>query len=183
MNLQECYEMYRDDDDMGGDKGGTHSYIPIYEKYMDRRTDVCLLEIGVHKGHSLMMWQRFFNGDSLMDNAFILGVDVTLENLIHPVNVYLGDITKSEVAKAVRKPIFGDSWDYIIDDGSHAVEDQIAAFVELFPALKKGAIYFIEDITGDEGIEKLTAAIPGGKIYDFRESSGRWDDILLVMEK
>jgi cephalosporin hydroxylase len=168
---------------MGGDKGGGHSYIEFYEQHITKKTDVCLLEIGVHKGHSLMMWQEYLNGDSLMDNAFVLGVDIDISKLIFPVNVMLGDAAKEETCKKLRRPIFGQSWDYVIDDGSHVVEDQIATFGYLFPWLNKGSIYFIEDVTGDDGIERLTAAIPGGEVFDFRERSGRWDDIIYMIQR
>jgi len=178
MKLQDCYEKYRNYGDIAVDQ----YYIPVYERYIEKRIDVCLLCIGVYKGYSLMMWQEFFNGDSLMHNAFILGIDNTVDNLRCPVNVYLGDIADSEVRKSIITPVFGKHWDYVIDNGHHSLENQIAAFGELFPYLADHAVYFIKNIPWD-GIEKLTAAIPNGTLYDFRENSGRWDDILYVVRK
>lgn len=178
--LNELFQKYQGSDDRGGDKGSTHSYLDLYSVELTKKVDVCLLEIGVYMGHSLMMWQEFFNGDSFMDNAFILGVDIDLSNLKFPVVVLLGDATQEETCRKIQS---GFKWDYVIDDGSHAVEDQITTFNYLFPSLPQGAKYFIEDVTGDEGVEALTAAIPGGEVFDFRDKSGRWDDILYLVRK
>lgn len=183
MSLRECYEKYKFDDDMGGDKGGSHSYIEFYEQQITKRVDVCLLEIGVHMGHSLMMWHEFFNGDALVSNAFILGVDLDISKLAFPVNVMIGDATKESTCAKLQRPVFGLSWDYVIDDGSHVPDDQITTFRYLFPHLGMGSKYFIEDVNGDGGIEALVTAIPGGKVFDFREKSGRWDDIIYMVEK
>ena len=38
------------------------------------------------------------------------------------------------------------SFDIIVDDGGHTMQQQIGTFIELFPYLKDGGVYVIEDL-------------------------------------
>ena len=41
---------------------------------------------------------------------------------------------------------FGSNFDFIIDDGGHTMKQQVTSFSYLFPHVKKGGLYFIEDM-------------------------------------
>lgn len=174
MNLANIYSQFSAPDG-GGDKGTAHSYIDIYETEMQKTKEISLLEIGVYQGHSIAMWQSYF------ENSQILGIDVTNDNLQFDVPMIIADATKP-----IPK-LSNCEFDYIIDDGSHKVSDQIQSFELLFKHLKSGGKYFIEDITGDKELveisQKLRQLGITFRIYDCRANKGRWDDILLVADK
>lgn len=120
-----------------------HPYTPIYfELLKDKRESVRkVLEIGIGKGASLLMWQDFF------PNAQIFGIDILPEALYNDKRIksYLCDQTKeSDLAEAIRN--IGSDLDLIIDDGSHIRADQIFTCKTLMPLVKKDVLYIIEDV-------------------------------------
>jgi cephalosporin hydroxylase len=177
-SLQEVYEKYSDW--TGGDKGTNHSYIDVYEKEMTDTKNISLLEIGVQFGHSIKMWQEYF------DNSWIGGIDVTLQYLAFEElsNVYLCDGTDK---KQVDKTLKNRKFNYIIDDASHTLEDQIASFDIFYPKLKEGGKYFIEDIAKDHNLRKIKLYLSSQnidyKVYDLRYIKNRFDDIMIVATK
>jgi hypothetical protein len=176
LTLGEIYTKYSAPDG-GGDKGTAHTYIEIYEKEMTRTNGIRLLEIGVWEGHSLAMWQEYF------DDSYILGLDIDLSKLdssFLPINAVMLDATKPfelEIGK----------YDYIIDDGSHNVEDQIASLRLLWDNLLGAGKYFIEDIRDLQALAQiedyLVALGVTYRVYDHRDLKNRWDDIMVVIDK
>jgi hypothetical protein len=114
-------------------------YFPIYEhhfaKFIGR--PVRVLEIGVGHGGSLQMWKAYFG-----TKAEIYGLDSDSRCA-----EYVEDQIQITIADQGQPPHFGDL-DIVIDDGSHKLEDQSASFKALWPALKSGGIYLIEDCHG-----------------------------------
>lgn len=176
--LKEIYQNYTTPEG-DGDKGTAHSYIEIYEKiFNSRRENISLLEIGVSKGYSLALWKEFFI------NSKIIGLDINLSNLIFKPDgfeVYQVDATDKLKLDDVLK---NETFDFIIDDGSHLLEHQIASFNILFPRLKRQGIYFIEDIANiDEAKSSIINLNPNLKIHDLRNTKGRSDDVLVIINK
>jgi hypothetical protein len=59
--------------------------------------------------------------------------------------VFIGDQNNPEhLEECVR--IYGGDFDIIVDDGSHYGEHIVTSFKTLYPYLKKGGIYVIEDL-------------------------------------
>lgn len=159
-----------------GDKGTMHDYLPAYEKYMDRTDGVTILEIGVMKGHSIKMWNEYFT------NSKVVGIDISLDNLEFELdNVYLCDGTK---ATDVDRVLPGWTFDYVIDDGSHRLEDQIASLDVFLPRMNKGGVYFLEDIAGDDPLSKITNHLNGYKytVIDGRGPDRPMDEIMVVVQ-
>jgi hypothetical protein len=177
--LQEVYEKYADW--TGGDKGTNHSYIEVYEKEMSKLKNISILEIGVQFGHSIKMWQEYF------ENSWVGGIDINLNNLFFDNldNVFLCDGTdKGQVNKTLGNKKF----DYIIDDASHTLKDQILSFDIFYSRLKKGGKYFIEDVANDENLNKITEhiskrGIDSVTVHDLRHIKNRFDDIMIVVAK
>ena len=104
-----------------------------------REMSVRLLEIGVQNGGSLHMWKEYF------PNAVeIIGIDVDERCKKFEsgnVRVYIGD--QEDIAFLDSIPGL---FDVIIDDGGHTMTQQQTSFHRMFPKLKDGGIYVIEDL-------------------------------------
>lgn len=124
-----------------------HGYTDIYYKYLkDKRKEYKnILEIGVREGWSHMMWYDFF------PNAMIYGIDDFSDINCPPKEKIENDRIKIlECSQTEEKKIIdffnGIDFDMIIDDGSHMSWHQQISFRFLFPKLKSGNYYFIEDL-------------------------------------
>jgi hypothetical protein len=131
------------------DKWGTHRYTPHYQRHFQRfrRQPVRVFEIGVggftksrDAGASLRMWKHFF------PNGQIVGLDIDDKSFVQEdrIKIYQGDQSDPEILKRIHDEC--GPFDIIIDDGSHRVRHVLASFEVLFPLLKDGGIYAIEDI-------------------------------------
>jgi hypothetical protein len=139
---------------------------------------IALLEIGVWQGHSLAMWNEYF------EKATIVGLDIAPSRCLFDVDVRECDATNAEQIQSV----LGDStYDYIIDDGSHRVEDQVRSLELLWDRLNGGGKYFVEDIAGDGELQTILSSLKPDQqlhhVYDLRANKGRYDDIMLVVTK
>jgi Methyltransferase domain len=118
-------------------------YIPVYERYFGpwRNRPLFFLEIGVFKGGSLEIWREYFG-----QQAVIVGVDIDPEcaNVVDaPNHVRIGSQDDPAFLHKVIEE-FGQP-DLILDDGSHFAHHQKAAFEILWPLLKDGGVYMLED--------------------------------------
>lgn len=97
-----------------------------------------ILEIGVLKGASLRMWQ------SLFPKAIVIGLDIqpTLEAK-KDFTVIKGHQADPTVLHAINLD-YG-PFDFVVDDGSHAVTDMIATASYLIPFMAPNGLYVIED--------------------------------------
>ncbi len=132
----------------GSDKWGPHSYTRHYEaqfqRFRDR--DIALFEIGVGGyddpalgGGSLRMWADYF------PKAAIHALDLHEKHLqIDRVQIHQGSQTDAGLLRAISAEAGG--FDIVIDDGSHLNADVIQSFEALFPLLKTGGLYVVEDV-------------------------------------
>ena len=132
----------------GSDKKFGHNYIPLYERFFQsiRKKAHSLLEIGIGGyddpnlgGESLRIWKYYF------PNAEIFGLDIHEKRLPkqNRIHIFQGSQTDADVLDSIHKQS-GD-FDVIIDDGSHRSPHIIKTFGLLFPLLKEGGLYVIED--------------------------------------
>lgn len=134
----------------GTDKGPQgHNYTPIYERYLQtyRGKYLVLLEIGIggyeypeRGGESLRMWADYF------PQGKIVGVDLHRKEMSLPNNVeiYQG----SQIDGAFLKDVVQRTGQphVIVDDGSHVNEMTVQTFCNLFPLLRSGGTYIVEDV-------------------------------------
>jgi hypothetical protein len=121
----------------------TH-YFPIYERHFGpwQNKTLTFLEIGVMKGGSLDMWQRYFG-----PLARIVGIDIepNCKKFEKPgVHVRIGDQSDPAFLKEVVEE-FGVP-DVVLDDGSHNQSHILASFQFLYPQMPKNGIYMVEDL-------------------------------------
>ncbi|AYV84295.1 MAG: hypothetical protein Hyperionvirus21_29 [Hyperionvirus sp.] len=149
-----------------GKKYGTEKvdlgYCVFYDALLDhiRSKAQKILEIGVFMGASILMWKDYF------DNAVIYGLDhferqegigddtnnslnffEILRNKPDP-RISLHRVNQSkaeELEEFLNKNIKG-TFDVIIDDGSHLMKDQQLTLAHLFPLIRPGGYYIIEDL-------------------------------------
>ena len=130
------------------DKISDHNYIDIYDHFLFkfRSKKIKLLEIGIggyhHKnqgGNSLRMWANYFI------KGKIFGIDIYDKKFLDSkkIKTFIGSQTDNFFLKKISKKI--GKVDFIVDDGSHVNKDVIKTFINLFPNLKIGGYYFIED--------------------------------------
>lgn len=160
-----------------GDKGGTHSYIEVYEKLLAPYRDACsFMEIGLAMGLSLAMWREY------MPTSQIVGVDLSIvfdaSKHAHAATLLIAaDATKPELLEELGGIMF----DVIIDDASHMCADQCATFQLLKHRMNPGGIYIVEDILAPEScVPNLNALHDRVETYDLRKNKGRFDDFLWV---
>lgn len=122
--------------------GKWDNYPEIYEKHLEKFVgkEVTIFELGVCKGGSLQVWKKYFG-----EKANIIGVDVDPYSKYEEeqIAVYTGNVLDIELWKNIVER-HGQP-DIIIDDASHIQQEVIAAFSLLYPALKDGGVYIIED--------------------------------------
>jgi spermidine synthase len=175
-SLNEIYQKYQSPEHHG-DKGTTHTYIDEYERLLrDYRLGSNVLEIGIYYGESLKMWSEYFI------NSKISAVDINrerIENLIDcgKYNIIISDATQIEFLNEIKDETF----DVIIDDGSHLIDHQIKSFNMLKSRMKPGGIYIIEDVNNFDSTVHIYKELHNNiEIIDNRHIKNRFDDVLIV---
>src|SRR4051812_3519050 len=119
-----------------------HSYGAAYAGAFGRMRlrRIKLLEIGLLGGASLLAWRCYF------PFATTIGVDIEpkFEMAGNRTRIYQGDQSSAADLDAVAAK--EGPFDIIIDDGSHINAHQLFSFGHLFPHLKEGGVYVIEDV-------------------------------------
>lgn len=132
------------DQGTGGRSHKWRHYFAIYERYLEQfRNKPCTyLEVGVEHGGTLDIMKTY-----LGSQARLIGVDISpsckeLESKGY--EIFIGDQSNKEFMEDVGRRSGG--FDIIIDDGGHTPDQQITTFFALFPYLKNGGIYLVEDL-------------------------------------
>jgi hypothetical protein len=128
------------------EKYGTDKVVNGYTKHYDslfgniRETATNVLEIGVFGGASLAMWKEYFL------KATIWGIDNNEQYLGNNPNFKLYKVDQSKESEMKKfEEHCGTDFDLILDDGSHFQNDQQMCCKVLFPRVKVGGYYVIED--------------------------------------
>ncbi|WP_211222354.1 class I SAM-dependent methyltransferase [Actinokineospora enzanensis] len=133
----------------GSDKWASfHWYTRHYENYLApfRDRPIRLLEIGIGGygrelgGASLRMWRRWF------PRGRIVGMDVVDKTALTAprVTVVVGDQSDPGTLLAVARE--HGPFDVVIDDGSHLNAHVHSTFATLFPHVRDGGVYVVEDL-------------------------------------
>jgi len=133
----------------GTDKWGLHYYTPHYQFHLKKfkYRKIKLLEIGVggyksplKGGNSLRMWKNYFPFGK------IYSFDIYDKKKLQEsrIKIFQGSQVDEKFLNQMINEI--GEIDIIIDDGSHINSHVINTFELLFPYLKDGGIYIIEDL-------------------------------------
>ncbi len=126
----------------GSDKA-SHGFCAFYDRLLAARRPYVtkVLEIGVLGGASLLMWRDYFPA------AVIHGLDLAprFTPRVDRVLVHQGDqASRRSLSRLLERT--GGGFDLIVDDGGHTMEQQQVSLAFLFPLLRKGGMYVIEDL-------------------------------------
>ena len=164
MNLFELVEKYGTDKTLSN---YTPTYSKLFEPIQDKVTSI--LEIGLgtlnpeipssfagniqhfdfyKPGGSLRVWRDYFS------KAQVYGIDIAKDCMFSEerIKTFLFDSSEKEYCDYYLDNL---EFDIIIDDGNHDPKYQVKTLRNLFPKLKEGGIYIIEDIGGYPGTEEL----------------------------
>lgn len=171
------------------DKNNGHHYGEAYDKIFrkfDRNQRLNILEIGTQRGGSLCAWQELF------PNATITGIDivdvVTEKNKNDRINYTISDIKEYRTNQ---------TFDIVIDDGSHFLGDVVYATSTFMPKLNYGGVMVIEDVQNPEvWMATFTDLINQFRIFypenqsrfklsyaDVRHINHQYDDFLIIIER
>lgn len=131
------------------DKYWVHGYTRHYDRHFSHLRDkkIKLLEIGVLRGASLLLWKQSF------PNGQIYGIDKNTaiwQRLLKGqkrIKVFVGLQEDQKFLDEQVTP--AGPFDIIIDDGGHKPEQQLATFRALWPYLNQGGQYVLEDLHGN----------------------------------
>lgn len=140
----------------GTDKAARHNYTgrvytPIFGPY--RTEPIHILEIGAGKvGGSHKMWKKYFTKGEVycMDPFFLPDQEVTIEELDEwGVHVIRGNqLNRADLLRAATASPEG--YDFIVDDAAHMLDAIQLSLGVLFPYLKSGGTYIVEDLATAE---------------------------------
>ena len=153
MNLTDLADQY------GSDKGSMkHRYTELYHMLFNpfRHRKINFLEMGLLIGGpemgvdadretkdlpSVRMWMEYFT------KANVHGLDVSDFSWFkhERFTFHRCDMDNRDEIKTAMENI-GEGLDIVVDDASHASHHQQNAFLEIFPRLKSGGLYVIEDL-------------------------------------
>ena len=133
----------------GTDKSSAyHDYLRFYESFFAERRnhDLSILEIGVFNGQSLKTWDEYF------PNAKIVGVDITPSaKRFEDGRIAIEIADQSNIEHLTSVALKHGPFDLIVEDGSHMCEHQITSLRTLFPFVRDGGIYIVEDLQTNYG--------------------------------
>lgn len=145
------------------DKVKGHNYGRAYDelfKQFDRDAKLNILEIGTQKGGSLLAWKEYF------PNATITGVDIV--DVVKPeyrsenITYVLSDIKEWKTDQ---------TFDIIIDDGSHFLEDVRYVVDKFQDKLRPNGLLIVEDVQDESRWGD----------YELLRCGPHYDDLLLII--
>lgn len=170
------------------DKNDLHSYVDEFyskEFLKYKNSPITLIEIGVHYGGSLRLWEKYFS------NSILYGIDVIERDSEFKqfiankknINYIIGD-AYTETIKNILP-----NYDIFIDDGPHTLTSQISSLELYVPKMNINGIFIIEDVQNIQHIEIFNNIIEEKfkaftcRCVDLRNIKNRYDDILFVVER
>ncbi len=137
-------ELTRLADKFKTDKGSRlHHYTEIYECFLypmkSSARKIC--EIGILDGASLRMFEEYFG------NATIYGIDIQDASSLNSgrIKTFVADQSDRRQLAAFTGAS-GSGFDLVLDDGGHSMAQQQISLASLFPNVRPGGYYVIEDV-------------------------------------
>lgn len=149
-------------------------YGPLFGEMRDSATKVA--EIGVWVGNSLRLWRDMF------PKAHVYGIDIEekREHDEERITTFVADQEKRDELRRFTKT-YGSDFDLIVDDGGHTMIGQQVSLGVLFPHVRPGGFYVVEDV-------HTSNMYPGWKVEPDRENTtlrmiDRWNKLGRIKTK
>lgn len=154
----------------GSDKQSNHNYGDAYESlfyYSDTHDSVSrnkvklVMEVGVADGSCLLAWREIF------PNAHIVGMDIHLAHRIvdHPVDRIEFQLGDQRLKNDCERVAAGRLFDMIIEDATHQMGNTLLTLYWLWPFVRPGGIYVVEEWQGASGDrDRIKALFPSVEI-------------------
>jgi GT2 family glycosyltransferase len=144
MSPKTLGELYRTHTGKVSDKWS--SYLPVYEEAFAplQGRKVSLLEIGIQNGGSLEIYSQYFPSFEKLVGCDINPNCEKLKYQDPRIRVVVGDANTDKTEKRILEIV--DSFDIILDDGSHTSADIIRAFARYWKHVRPGGIFIAEDL-------------------------------------
>jgi len=124
-------------------------YLRVYEELASAVSPRSILELGIFQGGSYVLLDKLFSPRRMS------AVDISPQP-VPPLLAYIADKegrfvhfsasqTDCKILEDIVRNELADELDLVVDDASHTYEQTKASFEILFPLLKPGGIYAIED--------------------------------------
>ncbi len=169
----------------GTDKSSNHDYSGAYESIIEtlfRSGGDCrgkvrlMMEVGVADGSCLLAWREVF------PNAQIVGLDIHHSDKAHgeSIEFHLGDQRKREDCERAAG---GRLFDLIVEDATHTLENTLLTLFWLWPSVRPGGIYVVEEWADIHALHhNVRALLPGVEIVNTLGPFGGIEP-LVVMRK
>lgn len=153
----------------GTDKQSNHNYGDAYDALFSpitRHETTHVMEIGVADGACLLAWREVF------PNALIVGMDIHHSDKAHGerIEFHRGNQISLEdcLRAATNDGLEPDRrFDFICEDATHVLGDTLLTFLYLWPYVRPGGVYVVEEF---DGVGTLRTHIremwPGAEIID-----------------
>jgi hypothetical protein len=175
----------------GTSKATGHCYMPIYQEFLPIRFEpVKLLELGVYRGESMRLWLEWFRHP----DTRIHGIDAEMFTGFSDPRMTCYACDHADARMSTLFP--PNSLDVIVDDGGHTPWVQRASHQYLWPALKPGGQYWVEDVNlfhpnkelypPTDEILRHWLTMPNANVWaNFMDGFGNFrdDDVLIMVRK
>lgn len=164
-------------DKYGSDKDTNHSYGPFYQNlFPDRLKVERVMEIGIAHGGGLMAFHEFYA------NATVVGFDKepchrlevgSTDAGIFPLTprpdrleIYQGDMrVREDLLRSVNHRQF----DLVVEDATHKIGDSLPCLLWLWPWVKPGGIYVIEEMDGVQSYRDDLSLFANAEMWEASE--------------
>ncbi len=124
-----------------------------YEQLLNQLKPKKIFELGIQRGGSCVMFQRLSSAEKMVSidvrQQRIAALDQYIEQqgLVDSLKPLYGvdQSNKNLLRQIVSQEFAGSELDLVIDDASHFLDETRASFNILFPHLRPGGVYVIED--------------------------------------
>lgn len=123
-----------------------HGYCELYESTLGhlRSEAIAMLEVGVHKGASLLTWREFFPKAEIHAIDIVLSPGKMATEGVPGVHLHAVNCDYStDISAFLRR---GFEFDVIVDDGGHTMRQQQLALKLMWKSLKRGGVFIMEDL-------------------------------------
>ena len=173
------------------DKNTVHSYLDLYQPLFEKKKESAknVLEIGICNGGSIKLWRDYFINATVyaLDIMELADISSEIKNdprikLYTSINAYNDDFF---IDHFLTNPT---RFDIVLDDGPHTKESMIIFIRNFLRILTDDGILVVEDVQDPDWIADLALAVPVElqkciRVYDLRQTKGRYDDMVFVIDK